>query len=118
MMVVNILIPQSGQRKVAGPDPQFGSQWIRNAIFRNIGSFVIEWRRVRPHLKDKIMILHAAPNVAEALRRRFPGRLIFQISNIDKPPFFELSLLVPRNFKREHCCKLSVPKRPVHLFDS
>jgi hypothetical protein len=75
--------------------PQFGSLWSRNANFRNIGSFVFEWRRVRPDLKDRIMILQAGPNIVDDLRKKFPDREFFWIGNIDKPPFFEVVPIVP-----------------------
>jgi hypothetical protein len=75
--------------------PQFASLWFKNAYFRNIGSWVFEWRRVRPDLKDKIMILHAVPNTVEILRKKFPDRPFFRIGNIDKSPFFELAPILP-----------------------
>jgi hypothetical protein len=88
-------LDQRGVEKAVILAPQFGSLWSRNASFRNIGSFVFEWRRVRPDLQDKVMILHGIPNASEVLKKKFPDRPFFWIGNIDKPPFFELTPIVP-----------------------
>ena len=48
--------------------PQFGSLWVANDYFRSIGSWVFEWRRAKPDLSDKTLILHDLPNVEQKLR--------------------------------------------------
>ncbi len=73
--------------------PQFGSLWLANGYFRSIGSWVFEWRRARPDLTDKILILHDIPDVEQKLRERFPDRQFFRLRNSAQAPYFELTPL-------------------------
>ncbi len=67
--------------------PQFGSLWVANDYFRSIGSWVFEWRRAKPDLSDKTLILHDLPNVEEKLRAAILRPPVFPTcGTLSRPP--------------------------------
>ena len=84
---------EAGVDKAVILAPQFGCLWLANEYFRSIGSWVFEWRRARPDLSDKILILHDLPNVEQELRKQFPDRPFFRLRNSPKAPYLELTPL-------------------------
>ena len=70
--------------------PQFGSLWVANDYFRSIGSWVFEWRRAKPDLSDKTLILHDLPKIEEKLKQQFSDRRFFRLRNSQQAPYFEL----------------------------
>jgi len=75
--------------------PQFGNLWRASKYFASIGSWVFEWRRVKPDFSDEIMILHDVPNIKKQLRKNFPDRVFLRLRPTKEPPFFELIPLIP-----------------------
>jgi len=41
--------------------PQFARVWLFNPYFRAVGSYVCEWRRAKPDLSDRILVVHDKP---------------------------------------------------------
>jgi len=73
--------------------PRFRKVWENVPEFKNIGGWVFQWRRARPDLSDRILIVHDVPGAEEALRKRFPERKFFRLRNVDGLPYFEIEAL-------------------------
>jgi hypothetical protein len=70
--------------------PQFAKIWLSNPYFRAVGSYVFEWRRAKPDLSDRILIVHDRPGVEEKLKARFPDRAFFRLQTIPEVPFLKI----------------------------
>jgi hypothetical protein len=70
--------------------PQFARVWLSNPYFRAVGSYVFEWRRAKPDLSDRILIVHDKPGVEEKLRARFPGRGFYRLQATQEVPFLKI----------------------------
>ena len=86
--------PSAAQKSVVLA-PRFWAVWENIPEFKRIGGWVFQWRRARPDLSDRILIVHDVPGAEEALRKRFPERLFFRLRNVDDPPDFEIKALDP-----------------------
>ncbi len=73
--------------------PRFRKVWENVPEFKDIGGWVFQWRRARPDLSDRILIVHDVPGAEEALRKRFPERKFFRLRNVDGLPYFEIEAL-------------------------
>lgn len=73
--------------------PRFRKVWENVPAFKETGGWVFQWRRARPDLSDRILIVHDIPGAEEALRERFPERKFFRLRNLDGPPYFEIEAL-------------------------
>jgi len=67
--------------------PQFGTTWVHLPGMARIGTWVFEWRRPHPDLRDDLVILHDVPGLEAILRERFPKRRLFRLSLLSGPPF-------------------------------
>jgi hypothetical protein len=70
--------------------PQFARVWLSNPYFRAVGSYVFEWRRAKPDLSDRILIVYDKPGVEEKLRARFPGRSFYRLQATQEVPFLKI----------------------------
>jgi hypothetical protein len=52
-----------------------------------IGSWVFEWRRPHPDLRDNLVILHDLPGLETIVRQRFPDRRLYRLVPLSGPPF-------------------------------
>jgi hypothetical protein len=68
--------------------PKYGDVWENHPPFKKIGCWLWEWRRPRPDLADRILLVRDAPGAAAAMKARFPDRPQFRFSRIDRPPYF------------------------------
>ena len=84
--------PPAGGRSVLLA-PRFRKVWENVPEFKETGGWVFQWRRARPDLSDRILIVHDVPGAEEALRKRFPERKFFRLKNLADPPYFEISAL-------------------------
>ena len=73
--------------------PQFFPTWMAIPPLREVGTFVLSWRPVRPDLSDDVMFLGDRPGMEAHLRRRFPDRAFFRLKVLDEPPFLHLEPL-------------------------
>ncbi len=88
--------PGAGQdttQKAVVLAPRFRKVWENVPEFKDTGGWVFQWRRARPDLSDRILIVHDIPGAEEALRKRFPERKFFRLRNLDGPPYFEIEAL-------------------------
>lgn len=60
--------------------PEYGQLWRSIPTFRQQGSFVFTWRRPRPDLSDRVLVLHDVPGAEPALRALLPGRNFYRLS--------------------------------------
>jgi len=70
--------------------PWFADVWQANPEFKNRGTWVFDWRRARPDLSDKYLIVHDIPDAVAIFRTKFPDRKIFRLSLISRPPYTSL----------------------------
>jgi hypothetical protein len=70
--------------------PRFADVWRANPEFNERGTWVFEWRRARPDLSDKILIVQDVPGAAGIFREKFPGRPVFQLTLTPRPPYWNL----------------------------
>lgn len=68
--------------------PKYADTWELHPPFEKIGSWVFEWRRPRPDLADRILIVRDLPGAGPAMRTRFPDRPQFRLTRVDQPPYF------------------------------
>ena len=73
--------------KVVVLAPQFGTTWIHFPGMARVGSWVFEWRRPHPDLRDDLVILHDLPGLEAVVRERFPDRRFYRLVLISGPPF-------------------------------
>ena len=71
--------------------PWFADVWRANPEFKDRGAWVFEWRRARPDLSDKYLIVHDIPDAAAIFRAKFPNRPIYRLSLITRPPYSTLA---------------------------
>jgi hypothetical protein len=67
--------------------PQFGATWTHLPGMARIGTWVFEWRRPHPDLRDDLLILHDLPGLDSTLRQRFPNRRLYRLLLFAGPPF-------------------------------
>ncbi|HKR55372.1 MAG TPA: hypothetical protein VJS20_03665 [Gemmatimonadales bacterium] len=67
--------------------PQFGTTWVHLPGMARIGTWVFEWRRPYPDLRDDFVILHDLPGLEGIVRERFPNRRLFRLLLLSGPPF-------------------------------
>jgi hypothetical protein len=70
--------------------PRFADVWRNIPEFRDRGTWVFEWRRPRPDLSDKYLIVQPIPDAASIFRAKFPGRPIYRLKLLPQPPYFAL----------------------------
>jgi hypothetical protein len=87
--------PAPDSPKVVILAPQFGATWVHLPGMVNIGTWVFEWRRAHPDLRDEILILHDLPGLEPALRQRLPDRRFYRLQLFNGPPFGALVPLDP-----------------------
>ncbi len=83
--------PAGGQSVVLAP--RFRKVWENIPEFKALGGWVFQWRRARPDLSDRILIVHDVPGAEEALRKQFPERSFFRLRNLPDSPYFEIAAL-------------------------
>jgi hypothetical protein len=71
--------------------PRFADVWRSIPEFRDRGSWVFEWRRPRPDLSDKVLIVQPIPDAASIFRTKFPGRPIYRLTILPRPPYLVLA---------------------------
>ena len=67
--------------------PQFGATWVHLPGMARIGSWVFEWRRPHPDLRDNLVILHDLPGLETIVRQRFPDRRLYRLVPLSGAPF-------------------------------
>jgi hypothetical protein len=96
--------PTPDAPKVVVLAPQFGATWIHLPGMARVGSWVFEWRRPHPDLRDDLLILHDLPGLESALRPQMPDRRFYRLLLFNEPPF---GALVPLD---------ATPKTPAILY--
>ncbi|MHB8055503.1 MAG: hypothetical protein ACYDH3_09685 [Candidatus Aminicenantales bacterium] len=71
--------------------PRFADVWRANPEFADRGTWVFEWRRARPDLSDKTLIVQDVPGAEGIFREKFPGRPIFRMTLAPRPPYWILA---------------------------
>lgn len=71
--------------------PRFADVWRTVPEFRERGTWVFEWRRSRPDLSDRFLIVQDIPDAVRIFREKFPDRPIFKLSAEPHPPYLALS---------------------------
>ena len=79
--------PAPGEPKTMLLAPQFGTTWVHLPGLARVGTWVFEWRRPHPDLRDDLVILHDLPGLEAVLRERFPDRRLFRLALLTGPPF-------------------------------
>jgi hypothetical protein len=87
--------PEPHAPKVVVLAPQFGATWNHLPGMARIGTWVFEWRRPHPDLRDELLILHDLPGLEGPLRQRFPDRRFYRLLIFNGPPFGALVPLDP-----------------------
>jgi dolichyl-phosphate-mannose-protein mannosyltransferase len=82
--------PESQGPKVVVLAPQFGSTWLHLPGMVQVGTWVFEWRRPHPDLRDDLVILRDVPGLEDTIRERFPDRRFFRLVLVVGPPFAAL----------------------------
>ncbi|MBN1938575.1 MAG: hypothetical protein JW843_03250 [Candidatus Aminicenantes bacterium] len=71
--------------------PRFADVWRAIPEFNERGTWVFEWRRARPDLSDRYLIVQDVPDAVEIFRKKFPGRPVFRLSVGSRPPYVTLA---------------------------
>jgi len=71
--------------------PRFADVWRNIPEFRDRGTWVFEWRRPRPDISDKYLIVQPIPDAISIFRAKFPGRPIYRLTLLPRPPYFVLA---------------------------
>jgi hypothetical protein len=79
--------PDAQGAKVVVLAPQFGATWLRLPGMAQVGTWVFEWRRPHPDLRDDLVILHDLPGLEATMRERFPDRRFYRLVLVNGPPF-------------------------------
>ena len=79
--------PEGAGPKVILLAPQFGTTWNHLPSVPRVGTWVFEWRRPHPDLRDDLVILHDLPGLEATVRERFPDRRLFRLLLVAGPPF-------------------------------
>ena len=79
--------PEGAGPKVILLAPQFGTTWNHLPSVPRVGTWVFEWRRPHPDLRDELVILHDLPGLEATVRERFPDRRLFRLLLVAGPPF-------------------------------
>jgi hypothetical protein len=82
--------PDPQGAKVVVLAPQFGTTWFHLPGMAKVGTWVFEWRRPHPDLRDDLVILHDLPGLEEKTRERFPDRQFYRLVLFSGPPFAAL----------------------------
>jgi hypothetical protein len=82
--------PDAHGPKVVVLAPQFGRTWLQLPGMAQIGTWVFEWRRPHPDLRDDLVILHDLPGLEASVRERFPDRRFYRLVLMSGPPFAAL----------------------------
>ena len=75
--------------------PQFWVVWESIPRFKEIGTWVREWKKARPDLSDRTLILYDVPKGETALRENFPDRVFFRLATRVSPPYLKLDPIDP-----------------------
>lgn len=75
--------------------PQFWVVWESIPRFKEIGTWVREWKKARPDLSDRTLILYDVPKAEAALREKFPDRVFFRLATRVSPPYLKLDPICP-----------------------
>jgi hypothetical protein len=84
--------PDPAGPKVVVLAPQFGTTWVHLPGMVQTGSWVFEWRRPHPDLRDDLVILHDLPGLEPIVRGQFPDRRLYRLALLAGPPF---AVIVP-----------------------
>ena len=79
--------PEGAGPKVILLAPQFGTTWNHLPSVPRVGTWIFEWRRAHPDLRDDLVILHDLPGLEATVRERFPDRRLFRLLLVAGPPF-------------------------------
>jgi hypothetical protein len=79
--------PEGAGPKVILLAPQFGTTWNHLPSVPRVGTWVFEWRRAHPDLRDDLVILHDLPGLEALVRERFPERRLYRLLLVAGPPF-------------------------------
>jgi hypothetical protein len=79
--------PEGAGPKVILLAPQFGTTWNHLPSVPRVGTWVFEWRRAHPDLRDDLVILHDLPGLEAIVRERFPDRRLYRLLLVAGPPF-------------------------------
>lgn len=79
--------PEASRPKAILLAPQFGTTWNHLPSVPHVGTWVFEWRRAHPDLRDDLVILHDLPGLEAIVRERFPDRRLFRLLLVAGPPF-------------------------------
>jgi hypothetical protein len=82
--------PDAQGPKVVVLAPQFGATWVHLPGMARVGTWVFEWRRPHPDLRDDLVILHDLPGLEAAMREHFPDRRFYRLVLVSGPPFAAL----------------------------
>ena len=88
--------PDLAGPKVVVLAPQYGATWIHVSGLARIGTWVFEWQRPHPDLRDDLVILHDAPGLEAIVRRQFPDRRLYRMVLLTCPPFGVILPLDPK----------------------
>lgn len=75
--------------------PQFWVVWESIPRFKEIGTWVREWKKARPDLSDRTLILYDVPKAEASLREKFPDRVFFRLATQISPPYLRLDPIGP-----------------------
>jgi hypothetical protein len=70
---------------------EYGTHWKAFPAFRNTGSFVFQWRRVKPD-DERVHIFHYTknePKTLKALRDAMPDRKFYELRTLPRDPYIE-----------------------------
>ncbi|MCX6565178.1 MAG: hypothetical protein NTW38_01925 [Candidatus Aminicenantes bacterium] len=71
--------------------PRFADIWRANPEFKERGTWVFEWRRARPDLSDKYLIVQEMSGAAGIFREKFPDRPVYRLTVEPRPPYWSLA---------------------------
>ena len=86
-------VESSGVHHAVVLAPQFATTWMAIPPLREVGTYVLSWRHVRPDLSDDVMFLADRPGMEARLRRKFRDRAFFRLRVLDEPPYLHLEPL-------------------------
>ena len=77
--------------------PSYQEVWSSFERFKEVGSWVLSWRRPRPDGADHMLIMSELRDLEKmnSLRRAFPRRVIYQLQRVETEPGLELRVLYP-----------------------
>jgi hypothetical protein len=87
---IEMTLKQQRAKEAVVLAPQFWAVWESIPRFEQIGTWVREWKKARPDLSDRTLILFDIPEAEAALREKFPDRVFFRLTTRVSPPFLKL----------------------------